>query len=84
MLFSNSAVEVHDLQAYRNMERSHQGHGKKLTCEKECINETRMVVQGQLDEHTVCFSDIKACEELIHSFIRQKPNNIRLRQQRYF
>ena len=41
---------------------------------------TRMVVQGQLVEPTVCFSDLQACEELIHSFIRQKPNNIMYRQ----
>ena len=34
---------------------------------------TRMVVKGQLVEPAVCFSDLKACEELIRSFIRQKP-----------
>ena len=45
----------------------------------------RMVVQGQLVEPTVCLSDVKkACETLIHSFIRQKPNNIMLGQQTFF
>ena len=44
-------------------------------------HKTRMVVQVQLVESAICFSDILAYEELIHSFIRQKPNNIMLRQQ---
>ena len=44
---------------------------------------TKMIVQAQLVEPTVCFSDIKACEELIHLF-RQKPNNIVCRQQTLF
>ena len=39
-----------------------------------------MVVQGQLVEPVVCFSNVQACEELIHSIIKQKPNNIMLRQ----
>ena len=43
-----------------------------------------MVVQGQLVEPVVCFSDQKARENLIHSFIRQKPNNVMLRQQTFF
>ena len=43
-----------------------------------------MVVQGQLVKPPVCFSDLFACEELIHSIIRQKPNNIMLRQQTFF
>ena len=45
---------------------------------------TRMTDQGQLvepAEPAFCFSDLLSCEELIHSFIRQKPNNIMLRQQ---
>ena len=45
---------------------------------------TRIIVQGQLVEPAVCFSDVEACEDLIHSFIRQKPNNIILRQQIFF
>ena len=45
---------------------------------------TRMTVQGQLVQPTVCFSDLQACEELSHSFIVQKPNNIMLRQQTLF
>ena len=40
---------------------------------------TKMVVQGQLVVPAVSFSDLSACEELIHSFIRQKQN-IMLRQ----
>ena len=47
-------------------------------------NKTRMVVQIQLVEPAVCFSDLLACEELIHSLIRQMPNNIMLRQQTRF
>ena len=43
-----------------------------------------MVVQVQLVEPAVCFSDLLACEEMIHSFIRQMPNNIMLRQQTCF
>ena len=43
-----------------------------------------MVVQGQLVEPVVCFSDLYACEELIHLFIRQKPNNIMLIQHFFF
>ena len=39
-----------------------------------------MVVHGHIVEPVVCFSDLYACEELIHLFIRQKPNNIMLRQ----
>ena len=38
-----------------------------------------MVVKGQLVESAVCFSDLYACEERIHSIIRRKPNNIMLR-----
>ena len=34
-------------------------------------------------EPAVCFSDLKAYEELSHSFIKQKPNNITLRQQTF-
>ena len=45
---------------------------------------TRMVIQGQLDEPALYFSDLQACEELIHSFIRKKQNNIMLRQQTFF
>ena len=41
---------------------------------------TRIVVQVQLVEPAVCFSDLQACEEMIHSFIRQKQKNIMLRQ----
>ena len=33
--------------------------------------QTRMVVQGQLVEPAICFSDLLTCEELIHSFIRR-------------
>ena len=40
-----------------------------------------MVVQGQFAEPTICFSDLQACKELSHSFIRQKPSNNMLRQQ---
>ena len=43
-----------------------------------------MVIKGQLIERTVCFSEQQACDELIYSFIRQKPNNIMLRQQTVF
>ena len=43
-----------------------------------------MVVQGQLVEPAICFSDLKARDELIHSFIRQKPNNIVLRRKTVF
>ena len=42
---------------------------------------TKMVVKGQFLEPAVCFSDLWACEELIPSFIRQKPYDIMLRQQ---
>ena len=42
-----------------------------------------MAVQGQPVEPAICFSDLYACEELIHSFIQQ-PNNIMLRQQTFF
>ena len=42
---------------------------------KQVVN-TGMVVHGQLFEPAVCFSELQACEELIHSFIRLKPNNI--------
>ena len=45
---------------------------------------TRMVVQGQLVELAICFSDQKDCEELSHLFIRQKPNEIILRQKSFF
>ena len=45
---------------------------------------TRMIVQGQLVKSTVCLSDLLACEELIHSFIRQKPTYIMLTQQTFF
>ena len=41
-----------------------------------------MVVHG-LVEPAVCFSELLACKELIHSFIRQNPNNIILRQQTF-
>ena len=41
-----------------------------------------MVVHGLL-EPAVCFSELLACKELIHSFIRQNPNNIILRQQTF-
>ena len=34
----------------------------------------RMVVQGQLDEPALCFSDLQAFEILIHSLIKQKPS----------
>ena len=40
-----------------------------------------MLVQGQLLKPAICFIDLKTCEELIHSFIRQEPNNIMLRQE---
>ena len=39
------------------------------------------VVKGQLVEPAVYFSVLKAREALIHSFIRQKPNNIMLREE---
>ena len=42
-------------------------------------NEQSMVIQP-----AVCFSVLLACEELTLSFIRQKPNNIMLRQQTFF
>ena len=42
-----------------------------------------MVDQGQLVEIAVSFSDLQAYEELIISFIRQKSNNIMLRQQTF-
>ena len=43
-----------------------------------------MVVQGQLVEPAVIFSEkCEACEERIYSFIGQKSNNIRLRQQMF-
>ena len=45
---------------------------------------TRMFVQGQLVKPAVCFSDLYACEELIHSFIWHKLNNIMLKQQTPF
>ena len=45
---------------------------------------TGTVVKGHLVEPAVCFSHLLACEELIHSFIRQKANNIMLRQQTFF
>ena len=41
-----------------------------------------MVIHG-LVEPAVCFSELLACKELIHSFIRQNPNNIILRQQTF-
>ena len=41
-----------------------------------------MVVHG-LVEPAVCFSELLACKELIHSCIRQNPNNIILRQQTF-
>ena len=41
-----------------------------------------MVVHG-LVEPAVCFSELLACKELIHSFIRQNPNNIIPRQQTF-
>ena len=44
---------------------------------------TRMVIQGQLAEPAVFLSDLYACEELIHSFIRQNPNNIMLTWQTF-
>ena len=43
-----------------------------------------MVVQRQLVGPAVCLSDLQACEELIHSFIRQRPNNIMLSQEAIF
>ena len=52
--------------------------------EKDKFNITRMIVQGQLVEPAVCYSDLQACEELIHSFIRQRPNDIMLGQQTFF
>ena len=50
---------------------------------KHKLSKTRMVVQGQLVEPAVCFSDLWAFEELMNSFIRQKQNNIMLRQQTF-
>ena len=43
-----------------------------------------MVVQAQLVGPAIFFRDLKAREELIHSFIRQKVNNILLRQNTFF
>ena len=35
-------------------------------------------------EPAICFSDLYACEEQFHSFIRQKSNNIMLRHGTFF
>ena len=43
---------------------------------------TRMVIHVQLVKPAICFSDLQACEEQIHSFFREKPN-ISLRQQTF-
>ena len=43
----------------------------------------RTVVQAHLAALAVCFSDLLACKELIHSFIRRKQINIMLRQRTF-
>ena len=43
-----------------------------------------MAVQRQLVRPAICLSDLQACAELIHSFIRERPNNIMLRQETIF
>ena len=47
-------------------------------------HKTRIVVQVHILEPAICFSDLLVYEELIPSFIRQKPNKIMLRQQIIF
>ena len=45
---------------------------------------TRIVVHGQLVEPTICFRDLSACEELIHSLLLDRSQIISCLDSKFF